>query len=241
VSGPLVAAVIVAGGAGERLGRPGGKQLAEVLGRPVLSWTLEAFEAAPEVELIVVVCHPERIDEYRRVAVNPVDPRTPVHFAPGGDSRQASVRNGLAALPASVRTVLVHDGARPLVTPELIASSLEALAAEPGTAGLVVGRPATDTIKRVEDHTVAETPDRSRYWTVQTPQVFAADVLMRAYEVAEADGFAGTDDASLVERLGEKVVVFEGPRDNIKVTVAEDLLLVEAALRFRVEEGGEER
>jgi len=98
---------------------------------------------------------------------------------------------------------------------------------------VVVGYPSVDTLKTVVGGTILSTPDRSQFWAVQTPQVFSAAVLREAYTVAAKDGFLGTDDASLVERLGKKVVVFEGPRDNIKVTVAEDLLFVEAALKFR--------
>jgi 2-C-methyl-D-erythritol 4-phosphate cytidylyltransferase len=233
MSGPRTAAIIVAGGTGERLGRPGGKQLADVLGQPVLSWTLAAFDAAPAVDLIVVVCHPERIAEFREVAVDPLGLSTQVVFAPGGDTRQASVASGLALAPPTVETVLVHDGARPLVTPQLIAEALAVLAAEPEAAGAVVGYPAVDTLKIVDGLTIAETPERARFWAVQTPQVFRAAPLRAAYAAAAADGFLGTDDSSLVERDGGWVLVLEGPRDNIKVTVAEDLVFVEAALRFR--------
>jgi 2-C-methyl-D-erythritol 4-phosphate cytidylyltransferase len=233
MSEPRTAAIIVAGGTGERLGKPGGKQLAGVFGKPVLSWTLAAFDAAPEVDLIVVVCHPERIPEYCEVAVDPLALATPVVFAPGGDTRQASVANGLAQAPASIETVIVHDGARPLVTPRLIADALRALEADPAAAGVVVGYPAVDTLKIVDGLTIAETPERARFWAVQTPQVFRATELRAAYAAAAADGFLGTDDSSLVERNGGRVLVLGGPRDNIKVTVAEDLVLVEAALRFR--------
>ena len=229
----LTAAVIVAGGTGERLGVPGGKQLASVLGKPVLSWTLSAFDAAPEVDLIVIVCHPDRIAEYQRVAVDPLRLATPVLVAPGGATRQESVANGLSCLPPEAGTVLVHDGARPLVTPALLAEALAAFAASDDADGLVVGYPAVDTLKVVAGQTITNTPDRSEYWAVQTPQIFSADTLVAAYAAAQAEGFLGTDDASLVERVGGRVIVFEGPRDNIKVTVAEDLLFVEAALTYR--------
>ena len=232
-----MAAVVVAGGTGERLGRPGGKQLALVLGQPVLSWTLAVFDAASQVDLIVVVCHPERVAEFRVSAVEPYCIRTPVTLVPGGETRQASVTRGLAAVPSSVETVMVHDGARPLVTPQLIAGPLAALASSVDVDGVVVGYPAVDTLKIVSDGAVTETPDRTRYWAVQTPQVFRAATLRAAYAAADRDRFLGTDDASLVERNGGRVVVFEGPRDNVKVTTAEDLVFVEAALRFR--ESGE--
>lgn len=232
------AALIVAGGTGERLGLPGGKQLAVARGKPVLLWTLTAFEAAPDIDLIVVVCPENRVDEYRRAAVDPLHPKTPVHFAPSGATRQQSVENGLKHVPAHTHTVVVHDGARPLVTPALIADALAAFHADPDADGLVVGAPAVDTLKIVLGDTVVKTPDRSRYWAVQTPQIFPLDTLTAAYVAADADGFLATDDASLVEHAGGKVIVFTGPRDNIKVTVAEDLFFLEAALKYR--EGGDQ-
>jgi 2-C-methyl-D-erythritol 4-phosphate cytidylyltransferase len=185
------------------------------------------------VDLVVVVCHPERIDEYRRVAVEPFGFATPVEFAPGGDTRQASVHSGLALVPDAAELVIVHDGARPLVTPELIAETIEALRSDPEAAGAIVGHPSVDTLKVVAGTTILSTPERARFWAVQTPQTFRARVLRAAYDAARDDGFLGTDDASLVERAGGKVLVVEGPRDNIKVTVAEDLVLVAAALKYR--------
>ena len=237
-AGGTITAVIVAGGTGERLGLPGGKQLAEVAGRPVLSWSIAAFDASPLVDTIVVVCHPDRIAEYRTVAVEPYGLATPVRFAAGGATRQASVASGLQQVPDDAAFVLVHDGARPLVTPALIAATLAALEADAGADGAIVGQPVVDTLKIVEGHVISETADRARFWAVQTPQAFRARPLSAAYAAAAADGFLGTDDASLVERAGGRVLVVEGPRDNIKVTVAEDLALVEAALLFRKDGGG---
>jgi 2-C-methyl-D-erythritol 4-phosphate cytidylyltransferase len=230
---------VVAGGSGERLGLTGGNQLAVVAGLPVISWTVKALAEAPEIDLIVVVTHPDRVLEYREVAIEPLGITTPVVFARGGVTRQASVAAGLALVPESVDVILVQDGARPLITVSLISSALTTLLADPGAAGAVVGHPSVDTLKLVEDRAVLSTPDRSRYWAVQTPQVFRASELRGAYAAAAAEGFVGTDDSSLVERAGGRVVLVEGPRDNIKVTVAEDLALVEAALRSR-ESGGAE-
>jgi 2-C-methyl-D-erythritol 4-phosphate cytidylyltransferase len=232
VSEARTAAIIVAGGTGERFGRPGGKQLAQVHGKPVLSWTLAALDAVPAIDPIVVVCDAQRKNEFAEQAVQPVRPRASVRFAASGETRQASVASGLAALPDDVDVVLVHDGARPLVTPEVVADALAAFHSG-GADGLFVGHPAVDTLKVVEDGIVVDTPDRSRFWTVQTPQIFWVRALRDALSAAEDNGWAGTDDASLVERNGGRVIAFRGPRDNIKVTVAEDLLLVEAALKFR--------
>ena len=227
------AAIIVAGGTGERLGVPGGKQLAEVAGRPVLSWSVSAFDALPQVDLIIVVCHPDRVDEYRASAVDELGLVTPVLFAGGGETRQASVASGLGLVPKGTSFVLVHDGARPLITPGAIAATLQALQDDPDADGAIVGHPVVDTLKVVDGRTIAETADRSRFWAVQTPQTFRAEALAAAYRAASAEGFVATDDASLVERAGGRVLVVDGPRDNIKVTVAEDLALVEAALLFR--------
>jgi 2-C-methyl-D-erythritol 4-phosphate cytidylyltransferase len=236
VSSARAAAIIVAGGTGERLGRPGGKQLAPVHGKPVLSWALAAFDAVPAIDLVVIVCDSNRTDEFSEQAVKPIDPVTAVRFAASGDTRQESVASGLAAIPDDIGVVLVHDGARPLVTPALVGEALKAFGASGGD-GLFVGHPAVDTLKVVEDGVVVDTPDRARFWTVQTPQIFSAGALREAYSAAAVNHWVGTDDASLVERNGGRVVAFKGPRDNIKVTVAEDLLLVEAALTFR--ESGE--
>lgn len=231
-----IAAIIVAGGTGERFGGAGGKQLAMVAGRPVLSWTLLAIAAAPEVSSIVVVCHPDRIDEYVRVAIEPLALSVPVTVVGGGATRQLSVSAGLAAIDAAVRVVLVHDGARPLVDAALV-SEVVGIVLRGEAEGAIVGHPSVDTLKVVEEGVVTSTPDRARYWAIQTPQAFDASVLRRSYEAAESEGFTGTDDASLVERFGRIVRVVEGPRDNIKVTLPEDLVVVETLLERRAREG----
>jgi 2-C-methyl-D-erythritol 4-phosphate cytidylyltransferase len=233
---PKIAAVVVAGGSGERFGRPGGKQLVEIAGLPVLSWTLQALDRVEQIDLIVVVCPPERTAEYWERAVTPARLRTLVAFAPSGETRQQSVAAGLAVLPEEIETVAVHDGARPLVPSELVSQLVDMIAGQDEHAGAVLGHPSFDTLKIVEDGQITETADRSRFWAVQTPQVFVRSVLETAHLRAEEDGFVGTDDSSLVERLGGRVLAVEGPRDNIKVTVAEDLAFMEAALLHRGEE-----
>jgi 2-C-methyl-D-erythritol 4-phosphate cytidylyltransferase len=237
VTGPAVAAIVVAGGSGERLGLEGGKQLAMVAGMPVMSWTVKALAETPEVDLIIVVTHPDRVAEYRATAVDPLGLTKPVVFAAGGESRQASVAAGLAQVPESVDVVIVQDGARPLLTSGLVSETLAALQEDSTAAGVVVGHPAVDTLKLVEGGEVVSTPDRSRFWAAQTPQMFRSAALRSAYARAAEEGFLGTDDSSLVERAGGRVILVEGPRDNIKVTVAEDIALVEAALRHRASGG----
>lgn len=231
-----VAAIIVAGGTGERFGGAGGKQLAMVAGKPVLSWTLLSIASAPSVASIVVVCHPDRIDEYLRIAIEPLALTVPVTVVGGGVTRQQSVSAGLAAIDADTRVVLVHDGARPLAGSALVTHVVDVVLSG-DASGAVVGHPSVDTLKVVDDGIVTSTPDRTRYWAIQTPQAFDATVLKESYRAAESEGFTGTDDASLVERFGGRVRVVEGPRDNIKVTLPEDLVVVEMLLERRAREG----
>jgi 2-C-methyl-D-erythritol 4-phosphate cytidylyltransferase len=234
------AAVIVAGGEGERFGQPGGKQLARVAGLPVLAHTLAAFERCDAVDVIVVVTHPDRVASYRAEAVEAVGARKVIAVVAGGETRGASVAAGLAALPEGCTAVAVHDGARAAVSPATIAASFAALDADPRLDGVVVGHPAFDTIKEADaDGRVVRTPDRSRLWVAQTPQTFRLPVLVRAHERAVREGFEATDDAGLVERCGGDVMMLEGPRWNIKVTVPEDLVVLGALLEERGEATGD--
>lgn len=255
-------AVIVAGGSGVRFGNPGGKLLIDVAGKPLITWTLEAFESACSVCRIIIVCPPDKVEEMRVRAIDPFTFATPIEFTPSGAERQDSTRSGLDAVPADCDIVLVHDAARPLVLPETIDAAIEALVtwdadlrgvpeegdvADPSRVsltrggsshvldGVVCGHPSVDTLKVVDaDGCFVETPPRSRFWAVQTPQVFWADSLRRAYDWVDRTGFVGTDDSSLVEGMGGRVRGFDSPRDNLKVTLPEDLAPVEAVLRARI-------
>ncbi len=231
-----VAGIIVAGGSGERFGRAGGKQLLEVGGLPVMSWALRAFDAVPAVELLVVVTHPDRVEEYAEAAVDPLRLRAPVVVVAGGERRQDSVAAGLAEVPDDVDLVAIHDGARPLVTPDVIASAVAALE-DASLDGVVVGHPATDTLKVVESGIIVDTANRSRFWHAQTPQVFRTAMFRNVMREAELGAWEATDDAALVERAGGRVGMVEGSRDNLKVTVPEDAAIVEAVLRWREGEG----
>ncbi|MCD8199999.1 MAG: 2-C-methyl-D-erythritol 4-phosphate cytidylyltransferase [Coriobacteriaceae bacterium] len=230
------AAVVLAGGSGERFGNEDGKQLYELLGRPALTWSAEAFDAVPEVGLIVIVCPEERRDEYCRVAIDPYPFVTPIVFASSGAIRQESAMSGLDEVPSQYEYVIIHDGARPLVTPELIVHTLNELKGNIEADGVVVGHQAIDTLKVVDEDEryIVGTPDRRLFWVAQTPQIFRADFCRRAFSAAMFEGFVGTDDSSLIERMGGKVLMVNGPRDNIKVTVPEDVGPVVAALESRV-------
>lgn len=235
-SNPRTAAVILAGGAGERFRRSGGKQLLEVLGKPVLTWSAEAFDAVPDVGLIVIVCPEDRFDEYCRDAIDPYPFVTPILIAPAGELRQESSFSGISKVPDTYELIAIHDGARPLVTPDLIMHVVSAVKGNLDADGAVVGHPAIDTLKVVSGGSIIGTPDREAFWNAQTPQVFRSEMIRSAHATALSEGFVGTDDSSLVERLGGTVLLVQGPRDNIKVTVPEDRGPVEAALTMRLQE-----
>lgn len=232
------AVVLVAGGSGERFGRPGGKQLAKLAGRPVFAHAFLAAAASSRVGLVVVVCAPARVREYA-MALGDDSSHAEARFVSGGERRQDSVAAGLGEVPEEYRYICVHDGARPLATAMLFDQTLALLDADQSLAGAVVGHPSVDTLKSVDAEHVTGTLERSHIWAVQTPQAFRASALRRAYADAAAQGWEGTDDASLVERVGGRIGLVQGARDNLKVTLAEDLLVAEAVLRARDAEVGQ--
>ena len=230
---PKTAAIILAGGTGERFGNEGGKQLVEIGGKPILAWSVEAFDAVGDIGLIVIVCPAERQGEYLSKAVDPFSFATPIVVAAAGSTRQESAFSGLELVPEEFEYVVMHDGARPLISADLIAHTIATLKGNIDADGAVVAHPAIDTLKVVENGVIVGTPDRSVFWNAQTPQVFRAGIYRRAHASALSDGFVGTDDSSLIERLGGRVLVVEGKRDNIKLTVPEDYLMLVAAVRER--------
>ncbi len=232
---PKTAVIILAGGSGERFGREGGKQLVEIAGKPILTRSAEVFDAVADVGLIVVVCPEERTSEYLSRAIDPYPFVTPIVMAPAGSIRQESAFAGLELVPEEYEYVLLHDGARPLVTKELVEHVINTVKGNIDCDGALVGHPSIDTLKVVENGVVVGTPDRSVFWNAQTPQVFRAGIYRRAHASALSDGFVGTDDSSLIERLGGRVIMVEGKRDNIKLTVPEDYLLISAAVRAALE------
>ncbi|MBI2321278.1 MAG: 2-C-methyl-D-erythritol 4-phosphate cytidylyltransferase [Chloroflexi bacterium] len=225
-------AVLLAAGAGRRFG--GDKMLTPLAGRPVLWHSLLALQRARPVEAVVVVASAENAAAIGALVAE-AGWRKVSAVCQGGARRQDSVRAALAAAPPSAY-VLVHDGARPLVTPTLVARGLRA-AERWGAATAAV--PASDTIKMVDaQRRVRQTLDRRALWLVQTPQVFRRALLEEAHARAEGEA---TDDAALVERLGHPVGVFVGSRENVKITDPADLAMAEALLRQRaVERSGAE-
>jgi 2-C-methyl-D-erythritol 4-phosphate cytidylyltransferase len=230
----LVHLLIAAAGSGRRMGADRNKLLLPLAGRPVLAWTLEAALACPVIRWIGVVGQPQDGEAIAAI-VAAASPDRPVVWILGGETRQDSVCRGLAALPDDAEAVLIHDGARCLVTPDLLERCCLALAeAIAAGAGLVAAVPVTDTIKEVDGSgTITATPDRSRLWAAQTPQGFAVEQLRQAHATAAAEGWSATDDAALFERLGLPVRVLEASPANIKLTTAFDLTIAEAVLARR--------
>jgi 2-C-methyl-D-erythritol 4-phosphate cytidylyltransferase len=200
------------------------KVFAPLGGRPALSYVLDAFEKCEAVSQIIVVVSQANVAKCRELIAEKKYSK-PIEVCAGGKRRQDSVAAGLKQLK-DCDWVVIHDGARPLVTKELIERGLE-VAKETGAA--VAAVPVTDTIKTAgDDRIVRQTPPRQNLWAVQTPQVFRAAIISKAYQKAKGDV---TDDASLVEALGNRVKLYMGSYDNIKITSANDMLVAEVLLK----------
>ena len=217
-------ALVVAAGAGERLGIDRPKAFASLAGRPLLAECLERLEACPWVDAIVVAA-PAGWEEPAILLSEELATTKVVSCVTGGSSRAASVAHALAEVPEEALVVLVHDAARPLVDDAVVERVLEPLSR--GFDGAVPALPVSDTLKRVEGDVVVETVSRDAVVRAQTPQAFLAPVLRRALE---GDVDQATDCASLVERAGGRVAVVEGDPRLVKVTTPDDLSVVEALL-----------
>ena len=210
------AAIIVAAGAGERLGADKPKAFVHLAGRPMVAYAVDAFRAAETVDGIIVVVPQGLEEEARRVFGEGVT------TVPGGATRQESVSAGLDACDAEVRVVAVHDAARPLISPALIDRTVAALV--PPWDAVAPGVAIVDTLKLVDSRlTVLRTVDRTAVWAVQTPQVCTRATLERVHARVATPADAATDDLSLVERAGGRVRLIEGERSNFKITHADDL------------------
>lgn len=222
----MVGAIVAAAGTGTRLGM-GAKALLAIDGQTCLDRALRLFIGMDEVDKVVVVAPPAQVDQARRV-VEATPSSKSVAVCAGGETRQQSVRSGLAAL-RDCDHVLVHDAARPLATPELtrrvLAAAVQYGASFPGV------RPR-DAVKRVEHGTLAESLDRDMLLLAQTPQAFSYEVLQRAHFEASDAGLVGDDDAQLVAASGHTVMAVEGDPRNLKLTTREDLIMIEAILRL---------
>jgi 2-C-methyl-D-erythritol 4-phosphate cytidylyltransferase len=228
-------AVVLAGGRGQRMGRGENKVFLPLRGIPAIVRAIAPFSAL--CDSLVVVAREEELTAMEKLLERYGMSRFVHRLVPGGDSRQASVRAGLMALPPEADMVLVHDGARALVT-EAVIQRVVASVAEHGSG--IAAVPVTDTIKRAsEDGQVRETLDREELFAMQTPQGFRVDLLLEAHRRAEETGYLGTDDAALLEHAGLPVYVCQGDFENIKLTTPLDVALAERILESRATGGTE--
>jgi 2-C-methyl-D-erythritol 4-phosphate cytidylyltransferase len=224
-----VTALLTAAGFGSRMKSGGVSKQYLLLGdRPILAHTLALFERHPLVKRIVMTVPADDLDFCRKAIVERYGFAKVSALVAGGTERQDSVRNGLEACSAAAEDiVLIHDGVRPFVTAETITA---AVAAAQECGACVVGVPVKDTVKQVVGDLIVATPERKSLWLAQTPQAFRYALIRAAHRAAVADGFTGTDDAGLVERLGRPVAMVAGNYRNIKITTPEDLLIAGAFL-----------
>lgn len=219
-----ISAIIAAGGQGKRMNSSVSKQFLTVKGHPILYYTLSKFAAIDIIQSIVLVVGKHDM-EYTQAEIIKRYGFKKIQIVEGGKQRQDSVYNGLRKIPPQTDIVLIHDGVRPFVSKRLIERSIVA-AKRYKAVGVAV--PVKDTIKVVDDaNIVMSTPDRSKLWAMQTPQCFSYDIILGAYEKARSEGFYGTDDMILVERMGLPVKVIEGAYENIKITTPEDMIFAE--------------
>lgn len=218
----LANVVIAAAGKGSRMGMDENKQYMEVLGKPVLARTIQKFEDCCRINGIIVVVNETDVEFCKENITGRYEFKKVIAVVPGGTSRQQSVYNGLKCLSADCGIVLIHDGARPFIDAQDIINCIDAAEAY-GAA--VVAVTAKDTVKRSDtEGFVGKTLERSGLWYVQTPQGFRYGLIIEAHKKASEDGFTGTDDSVLVERLGHNVRIVRGSCLNIKITTKEDLI-----------------
>ncbi len=214
------AAIVVAGGSGRRMGARIPKQYMSIGGEPILLHAIRPFLECPGIDEVILVLPPEDL-------TNPPEwlHSFAVRLIAGGDERGDSVYNGVQAVTEDIGTILIHDGARPFVTKEIIQRVLSAALGGPAIAAIQV----TDTIKAVDSNgLITGTLERSELWRAQTPQGFPADLIRRIHEVARRDGIRATDDAALCEQKGVAVRVVQGSPENLKITDRTDLIIAEA-------------
>ena len=223
------AAILLAGGKGERIGGNSPKQFLSLLGKPLLFYSLESFNASPQVDSIYLVLPEEEINSFELNFLSKFSVPKLQKIVSGGATRQDSALNGFQQISKDTEIVIIHDVARPFVRQEMIEQSIVA-AKKWGAA--IVASPVSDTIKEVrEDKSVHKTLDRKNLYQVQTPQTFQYSVLKEGLEWAYQNNFQATDEATLVEKIGKSVRVVESDSTNLKITTPTDFLLAEVLLR----------
>jgi len=227
----MVSAIIVAAGKGVRMKGTIRKQYLDLSGRPVLAHSIMAFDSCSLIEEIFLVVPKEDIEYCQNKILSLLDLKNHINLVHGGAKRQDSVYNGLQEINKNTDTIVIHDGARPFIQPEDLK---ECILGSKKFGACILGTPVSDTLKRVDKSDIIETTlTRENIWLAQTPQAFQYDLILKAHETARQDGYIGTDDASLVERLGANVKIINGSRFNIKITRKEDFAIAKAM--FEVE------
>ena len=229
-------AVITAAGSGKRMGSDRKKQFIELFGKPVIAYTLEKFQNTDEIDDIVLVVSKDDIDFCRSEIVVKYGFSKVREILAGGAERQESVYKGVMTAAELGEIILIHDGVRPFVKRDEIVKTVEA-ADEKGAAILAVK--VKDSLRSF-DGTESKFVPRENMWLVQTPQSFRRDIIVNAHKKAAEDGFSGTDDAVLAERMGCNIYLVEGSYENIKITTPEDLVFSEAILKKEQEIENEE-
>jgi len=222
----MVSAIIVAAGKGIRMKGMMRKQYLDLSGRPVLAHSIMTFDSCSLVDEIFLVIPREDVEYCQKKIISLLDLKNHINLVHGGDKRQDSVYNGLKAITKNTETVVIHDGVRPFIQPEDLK---ECILVSKKYGACILGTPASDTLKRVNKSDIIETTlSRENIWLAETPQAFKYDLILNAHETARRDGYVGTDDASLVERMGKDVKIINGGRFNIKITKKEDLVIAKA-------------
>ena len=230
------AAIITAGGTGKRFGTEGedklSKQFIPLSGKPVLVYSLESFQSSKLISEIVVVV-PDRWVEYTQHEIVDRFNFTKVKkVVSGGDERHKSVEKGFRSIASEAEIVVVHDGVRPFVTVDLIEEVIDAVQE---SGGAIAASPSTDTIKQSgSEQLIEDTLPRETIWLAQTPQAFKYKILKEAYRKASEDGYIGTDESALVERIGKKIRLVRSSRYNIKITTPEDIDVGEFILKSKI-------
>jgi 2-C-methyl-D-erythritol 4-phosphate cytidylyltransferase len=222
--------LIPAAGSGKRMGANRNKLLLQVRSKPLIAWTLLAAEAASSMSWIGIVSQPPDWDDFKSIIADLKLKKT-IALIPGGATRQESVYNGLQALPTNAEQVLIHDGARCLVTPNLFDACSDAIL---HCSGLIAAVPVKDTIKVVDENgIITSTPDRKQLWAAQTPQGFDVNLLKQCHAQGVRQGWEVTDDAALFEKCGLEVRIVPGEETNLKITTPQDLAIAEFILSHR--------
>ena len=223
------AAVVLAGGMGTRMNAALPKQFMKLADKPVLQWSLECFDRTSDIGRIVLVLPEEWLEEGKKI-LSSFKPVKDFVITVGGKQRQDSVFNGLMAVGDDYELVVIHDAARPGINPEAIEEGLK-LASEKGNAVFAI--PSYDTLAKVVDGEIVGGADRNEIFRIQTPQIFPRELLVQAIEQTRKNGEVGTDESTLVRKLGKKIYIASGSENFMKITTADDLKLAEFLLTKR--------